>query len=370
MKIKKFKLERFFAKYEFNTPYILGASDCETFSVNELLSLEQGALQKFQELKLGYTESLGYPNLRDEISTLYSDIQHENIITFTGAEEGIFILMNVLLRKGDHIIVQYPCYQSLFEIAASIGCHITNWKMDPTDWSLNIEFLKENIRDETKLIIINFPHNPTGMLATHQIYNSIIDIANDNDIHILSDEVYRLLEYESANRLSSACDLYTKAFSLGVMSKAFGLAGLRVGWIATQDETTFNQIAAFKDYTTICNSALSEFFADLALRHRSYIIERNLGIIKENLKQLDSFFKRNSDIFQFIRPLGGSVAFPQLLLDQDSKYFCQSLIKKKGVLLIPSSIFQYGDRHFRIGFGRRNLNLGLSKIEEFIEEEF
>ncbi len=368
MRIDEFKLERYFAKYEFETPYILGASDCETFSVNELLDLDYESYDQLKKLKLGYTESLGHPVLREEVSCLYEEIEPDNIVIFSGAEEGIFILMNVLLEKGDHVIVQYPCYQSLFEIANAIGCQITKWEMDPRDWSLNLEFLKKSINSRTKLIIVNFPHNPTGMLVTNQIYRSIIEVAKDNDIYLLSDEVYRFLEYDATDRLPSACDLYAKALSLGVLSKAFGLAGLRIGWIATKDEKLLKDIATFKDYTTICNSALSEFFAILAIRNRSYLLNRNLKIVKTNLKYLKQFFKRNEEIFYFIPPTGGSIAFPSLKSNGYSTDFCQMLIESKRVLLIPSTMFLYGNKHFRIGFGRRDFPVGLTKLEEFIKE--
>ena len=145
MRIQNFKLERFFAKYEFTAPYLLCSSDCESFSVKELLDLEEGSEEGLKKLWLGYTESQGSPELREEIVKLYKTIKPEDVIVFSGAEEGIFIFMNVLLQKGDHVIVQFPAYQSLYEIAKSIGCEVTNWAMnDKNNWELNIEFLKNN----------------------------------------------------------------------------------------------------------------------------------------------------------------------------------------------------------------------------------
>ena len=371
MRIKEFKLEEYFAKYEFTAKYLLCTSDCESFSVKELLELDDGSLEELNKLRLGYTESLGHPILRKEISKLYKTIDIEDVIVFSGAEEGIFIYMNVLLKKEDHIIVQFPAYQSLFEIANAIGCEVTKWTMtDENDWELDLEFLESNIKQNTKCIVLNFPHNPTGYLISKEKYNKIIEVAKQNDIYIFSDEVYRFLEYDENDRLPPMCDLYSKAVSLGVMSKSFGLAGLRIGWIASKNQSLLKQVASFKNYTTICNSALSEFFAILALRNKENIVKRNLEIIQNNLKLLDEFFKKYHNLFQWIRPKAGSIAFPRIIGGKSIDDFCKELLKSKGVLLMPSSNYGYGDNHFRIGFGRKNMPESLLKLEEFITETF
>jgi len=371
MKIKEFKLEEYFAKFEFKVKYLLCSSDCESFSVNELLSLEENSIEELKKKRLGYTESLGDLKLRDEISRLYTNIDPNDVIVFSGAEEGIFIFMNVLLNKGDHIIVQYPAYQSLFEVATVIGCEVTKWMMtDENNWELDIGFLEENIKKNTKAIIINCPHNPTGYLMSQKKFETILDIAKEKDIHVFSDEVYRLLEYDNNDRLPNVSDCYTKGISLGVMSKAFGLAGLRIGWISTKDRALYKKIASFKNYTTICNSALSEFFAILALQNKNILLQRNLDIIQDNLKILDNFFKKYNCLFKWIRPKAGSIAFPKILINESVDDFCLELLRKKSVLLMPSSKYDYGDKHFRIGFGRINMNQGLLKLEEFIEEHY
>lgn len=147
MKLKNFKLERFFAKYEFNVKYLMCASDCESFTVSELLELEDIAENNLKNQWLGYTESPGHPDLRKEIAKLYDNISYDEILVFSGAEEGIFVFMNVFLNEGDHIIVQFPAYQSLFEVAESIGCRVTKWQMqDENNWELDINVLQENIK--------------------------------------------------------------------------------------------------------------------------------------------------------------------------------------------------------------------------------
>lgn len=368
MKIKDFKLERYFAKYEFKAQYILCASDCESFTVEELLNMDKNADLDLRQLKLGYTESQGHPALLEEISKLYSNITPNEIITFAGAEEGIFVLMNALLEKGDHIIVQFPAYQSLFEIAHALGCEVTKWQMNPKDWSLNLDDLASSIKDNTKLIVVNTPHNPTGSIISQDIFRSIIQIAQDNNLFLFSDEVYRYSEYNLSSRLPSACSIYDKAISLGVMSKTFGLAGLRIGWIATKNKELFIKISAFKDYTTICNSGLSEFFAILALRNKDYIVKRNLNIIKTNLNLLDDVFSQFTHLIEWVKPTGGAVGFPRIISEQNIEGFCSNLLKHKGVLLLPSTVFNYGEKHFRIGFGRSNLKKALELFTDYLED--
>jgi len=368
MKIKDFKLERFFALYEFTAPYLLSSSDCESFSIKELLDLEKNSEDALKKLRLGYTESQGDPKLRKEISKLYKDIGPNNIIVFSGAEEGIFIFMNALLEKDDHVIVQYPAYQSLYEIADSIGCEVTKWTMDDNNWELDIDFLKSNIKKNTKAIIINCPHNPTGYLMSKDKFNQIVEIAKKNNIHVLSDEVYRFLEYDKNNQLPAMADIYKKGTSLGVMSKSLGLAGLRIGWIATKDKNLLKKIASFKDFTTICNSAPSEFLSIIALKHKEKLIKRNLEIIEKNLKLLDKFFKKYNHLFEWVRPKAGSICFPKIKFNKSSADFCIDLVNKKGVLLLPSTVYDFGDKHFRIGFGRKNMPEALKKFEEYIEE--
>lgn len=366
-----FKLERFFVKYEFRVPYLLCSSDCESFSVKELLDLEKSSEKELKKLWLGYTESQGSPELRREIVKLYKTIKPEDVIVFAGAEEGIFIFMNVLLKKGDHVIVQVPAYQSLYEIANSIECEITNWVMsDKNNWELNIDFLKKNIKENTTAIIMNFPHNPTGYLPSKQKFNQIIEIAKEKNIHIFSDEVYRLLEYDKDDTLSAMADCYDKGLSLGAMSKTFGLAGLRIGWIATKDKELFKKIASFKDFTSICNSAPSEFLSILALKHKEHLIKRNLEIIKNNLKLLDAFFNRYNHLFEWVRPKAGLIAFPKIKFDENVEKFCIDLVNKKGVLLLPSTMYDFDDKHFRIGFGRKNMPEALKKLKEYIKENF
>ncbi len=367
MKINDFELERYFAQHEFSAPYLLCCSDCETWSVRDLLQLEKGAEQDFNELRLGYTETLGNPELRHAISGLYSNSKPHHVMVCAGAEEGIFIFMNTILEPGDHMIVQFPCYQSLEEIALSIGCRVTRWSMDPDqNWDLDPDFLLRAITPKTKAIVVNFPHNPTGALISSDRLAKIVEIARQRDIFIFSDEVYRFLEYDAKDRLPSVSDIYEKSVSLGVMSKAFGLAGLRIGWLVTKQENLFQQMASFKDYTTICSSAPSEFLALLALRHKELILNRNLELIRHNLDSSDVFFEKFPRYFEWKKPKAGPVAFPKINVREGAENFCTDLVKEKGVLLMPGTQFHFQDRYVRFGFGRRDLPEVLGRLEEYL----
>ncbi|HIH96931.1 MAG TPA: aminotransferase class I/II-fold pyridoxal phosphate-dependent enzyme [Thermoplasmata archaeon] len=371
MEIKEFKLERFFGKYEFTAPYLLCCSDCESFAVSELLALEKKSGEKLDKLWLGYTESQGNPALRQEISRLYRDIKPEEIIVTNGAEEGIFIFMNALLKGGDHILVQYPAYQSLYEIARSIGCEIIKWEMDDrNDWKLDFDFPKNKITEKTKTVVINSPHNPTGYLIPKEELNELTCIAKKSKVHVFSDESYRFSEYQEKDRAPSVCEIYDKGVSLGGLSKAFGLSGLRIGWIATRDKKILQRMLSFKDFTTMCCSAPSEFLSILALRHREYLIKRNLEIIEANLNLLDKFFEKYNHLFEWKRPAAGPIAFPRIKFDRNAGEFCKNLLDKKGVLLAPSTKFDFGNAHFRIGFGRKNMLEALEKLGEYLKENF
>ena len=369
MNLPPFKLERYFAKYEFNTEYLLCASDCESMSIADLLAMEAGAAEKFQQGWLGYTESKGSPALRAEICKLYETIQPEEILVHTGAQEAIFLFMFAAFKEYNHVIIHSPGYQSLAEVARAAGCDVSPWRArEENGWALDLDELRHLMRTNTKAIIINTPHNPTGYLMSHQDYESVHKFAQEKQLLLFSDEVYRESEYDPATRLPAACDLGEHAISLGVTSKTYGLAGLRIGWIATKNRKIYEKMASLKDYTTICSSAPSEFLAEVAMRNRAKLAERNLGLIKNNVVVMDNFFTHHADLFTWIRPQAGSMAFPRLLKN-DVEKFCDDLVKKAGVLLLPGSVYDDSRNHFRLGLGRKNLPQAVERLEMYLSKE-
>jgi aspartate/methionine/tyrosine aminotransferase len=367
MRIADFALERWFARYEFKVRHLLCASDVEGYRLADLLRLADDETRgMWQDLRLGYAESPGHPLLRAEIAELYRDIDPDQVLVFAGAEEAIFCLLNVALQAGDHSIVTWPGYQSLHEVARAAGADVTLHELREVDgWRLDVERLLGALRPETKLVVVNAPHNPTGMLPTHAEWARLTGALADRGIPLLSDEVYRYLELDERDRLLAGADAYPRGISLGVMSKSFAMAGLRIGWLATRDRDLLDRCARFKDYTTICAAAPSEVLALIGLRAREQVLGRSLRIVHDNLELLDAFFARRTDV-SWVRPRAGSVGYPRFTAG-DADEMAAGLIEEEGVLLLPGSQLGQRGAHFRIGFGREDLPAALGAFEAFLD---
>jgi len=370
MRIEPFALERYFAAHEFTARYLLSASDCESLSQRELLALaDPETLRLWEELGLGYTESQGHPLLREEIAGLYGNAGPDDILV-AAPEEAIFIAMNALLGPGDHVIVISPAYQSLYEVATALGCRVSRWPVEPhgDTWRLDPDRLGDLCRPDTRLIVINFPHNPTGYLPQRDLLDQIVEQAAKRGIPVFSDEMYRLLEYDEGRRLPSLIDLCDGAVVLSGLSKAFSLPGLRIGWLATKDRELLNRFAGFKDYTTICSSAPSEILGVIALRAADTIVKRNLRIIAGNLTSAEDFYARRPGLFAWIPPQAGSVAFPRLLADLPIRRFCEDVLLNRNVMIVPGDVFGSEGNHFRVGLGRVSLPQALEQVDAYIAD--
>lgn len=370
MKLAPFKLEEWWKKYEFCTEYLLCASDPESWTIPELLDMADPASRKlWDNLQLGYTESPGHPILREEIAAqVYSTLQAEQILTMAGAEEGIYCAMQCLLSPGDHVIVPIPCYESLEAIPRALGAEVTAIPLSAKkNWKLDLEDVKQALRPNTKLICMNFPHNPTGALLHADVYRGMIEIARERGIYIFCDEVYYFNEIDEKKRLPPIADGYEKGISLCAMTKSFGLAGLRIGWLASRDMGFMEKAAAYKLYLSICNSAPSEILSIIALRAKNKVLKRNRDIMLHNLELLDRFFERNRKLVRWVRPESGTCAFVELLLPISIDVLVEELAAKAGLLIMPGSIFEFPGNYFRIGFGRRNMPEALERFEESLK---
>ena len=371
MKLNDFALEVYFGKYEFTAPYLLAQSDCESMTARELLALEPGSEKGYLDQWLGYTETWGDPELREIIAGLYRTARQEDVLVFHGAQEAILAYMNVLLDAGDHAVLMYPNYPSVWEAARAIpGCAYSEWRIRDAggSWTLDFDELESLIRPETKLIAVNSPNNPTGYTLTNDELRRLSAICEKHGLYLFSDEVYKGLELDGEPR-ESAVDLYDRALSLGVMSKAYGLAGLRVGWAVSKDHALLEKLVRFKHYTTICDAAPSEYLTKVALRHGAALLERNRGIIRANLALAEPFFAAHSDIFTQMPLRAGVVAFHRLRAETDVDAFCLRAVEKKGVLLLPGSVYGWDGPYFRMGYGRKNFPECLAKLEEFLNED-
>lgn len=371
MKIPDFKLEEFWKKYEFTSPHLFCCSDAETWTLQELLALADSDSKKlWQSLALGYTESPGHPMLRSEIAQLYDAVKANEILTFAGAEEGIYCTMRVLIEPENHVIVIEPCYQSLTTLAKAFRAQVTAIQLKSENgWNLDLEEVKKAFRANTKLLILNYPHNPTGALLEKKVLEGLIELSRNCGAYIFCDEVYRYMEIDEALRMPSIADVYEKGISLNVMTKSFGLAGLRIGWLATKEANFLKEVGSYKLYTSICNSAPSEILAIMALRAKDQILKRNRDIVLNNLKVLDEFMKKNQKYLSWVRPQSGTIALLKLLLPINIESFTEDLLHTKGILIMPGSVLDLTDNFFRIGFGKKNVPSILKQFESYLHDK-
>ncbi|WP_036137598.1 aminotransferase class I/II-fold pyridoxal phosphate-dependent enzyme [Luteibacter sp. 9135] len=367
-----FRLETYFSRWEFRARYNLAASDAQSMTLSALLELAEPADRfAFESLSLGYTQTYGEPALRDAIAATYEQRQAADVLCFAGAEEGVYVAMRVLLEPGDHAIVVTPNYQSAETVPAAI-CAVTGIALDPDDdWSLDIDAVAAAIRPNTRLVSINFPHNPTGKILERERFDALVALCRRHGIWLFSDEVYRGLGASGSMHLPHAADVYERGVSLGVMSKAYGLPGLRIGWIACADRSLLQRMERYKHYTSICNAGPSEHLALIALKAGNIILERQRRLLDANLALLDAFFATWRDRFAWYRPDGGCIAYPRYLGSEGVDAFAASLVEEAGVLLLPATHYRSTltptptDR-FRIGFGRTDLAEGLDVLSGYV----
>jgi len=366
VKISNFKLERYFAEFEFSAKFLLSSSDCEPLGLNELLEMaDNESLRQWNNLKLAYTESQGLPLLRDQIASMYEGIHSDQIIILA-PQEGIFLTMSTLLESGDEVVSTFPGYQSLYEVANSKGCKVSYWKPDQNH-GFSIQDLELLLGPDTKMLVMNFPHNPSGAILTRVQFDQLIELCRKYDIILFSDEMYRYLEYDTKDRLPSAAEVYENSVTLCGMSKSFALPGLRLGWLIIHQSDWLKAIQAYKDYTTICPPAPSEILALIGIKNKDQIIKRNLEVITRNILLMEEFEVSHPDFIRWIPPRAGSIAFPELLINKDIEQFCRCLIKKTGVMLLPSSVYNYPGSYFRIGLGRNGFSDGLAALDNFLK---
>lgn len=395
--LEDFGLERYFAAHEFSVSYELSPSDCEPVSLRKLLASGgtdahgnatgevPGAgpggsiawLERFLDKRLGYTESAGAPDLRKRIAAYYRSIDPSEILV--GApEELIFLFMNAVLEPGDHVVSISPAYQSLHAVPPSLGADLTRWSVreDGERWYLDLDELRSLLRPQTKLIVVNFPHNPTGLLPDRRTLEAVVEIARSAGLLLFSDEMYRGLEY-GGTRLPAVCDLYEQGVSLWGLSKSFGLPGLRIGWLATHDASLLGRAATLKDYTTICNSALSEEVASLALDQGEKLMETNRTRVRENLELVRRAFPGPGAPVELLAgggewraaggfPGGGSTILPRFAAGRSSTAVAEELRTAWDTLLVPGPLFDMPDEYFRLGLGRAGFPQAFDRFRRYL----
>ncbi len=372
--MRNFVLETYFSKWEFEAKHHMTASDAQSITITQLLDMAELPADALSSLHLGYTETWGAPDLRRAIAETYDKMSAENILCFAGAEEGVYAAMRVLLDKDDHAIVIVPNYQAAETIPLEI-CSVSGVALDPdNNWHLSLDDIRKAIQPNTKLISVCFPNNPTGHIIPKDDYKALVEICRKHDLYLFSDEVYRGMELDVGKRIDQAADAYEKGLSLNVMSKAYGLPGLRIGWIASQDKDILLRLEQYKHYLSICNSAPSERLAVIALSVKDKLLRKNRALMQRNVKKLDAFFADYPELFEWQHPDGSCIGFPRFTGRGGVETFCQKLVEEEGVLLLPASIYeselmQAPKDRFRIGFGRDNIDDGLAAFRKYMNRQ-
>lgn len=360
-------LERFYAKWEFAVRCNMSASDPAPVSMKELLAMaDDEARNLWDSLTLGYPQPDGHDLVRAEIAGQYHRIAATDVTLTTGAQEALFLLSQTLVGPGDHAVVVTPAYQLLHEGVRRTGASVTRVPLrSESSWRLEPDPVTEAFRPETRLLVLNFPHNPTGSLPDKDTFTRLIELCHSRGIRVLSDEVFRGTEHNLSDQLPAAADVAPSAVSVGDLSKSYGLAGLRVGWVASRDPAVMAQIATGRDYTTICGSGPSQALALIALRARTTLQARARRIVQANLALVDEYCRNRNGVLEWVPPVAGTTAFPRFLA-VDVEAFCERLAEAEGVLLAPGSVFETGGGHFRLGLGQHGLEEGLAAVDRVL----
>ena len=342
-------------------------------TIQDLLGLANVDAKEFENMTLGYTESQGDPDLRKAIASSYETVKPDDVIVLGSPVEGIYLAARALLEPNEEVIVLNPAYDALYNMFAHIvgSQHVRKWELQAgeSEWELDLGILQALITERTKLIVVNFPHNPTGYLPTLDELNQLVALASEHGIWILYDEMYYGLVHSGTPDIPSAADLYDKAVVLSGLSKTYGLPGLRTGWLVVKDASLRAIIMNWKFYTSICPPAPSEYLAKIALSVKESIRQRNIGIIEKNLQIADAFFSRWPNLFKWRRPRAGSVALVEMDVPSASE-FSKKMAEEAGILIQSAQMLGGTDQQIRMGFGRTAFSDALSHFEAYLKRTF
>jgi aspartate/methionine/tyrosine aminotransferase len=358
MKIDTFLLERWMTRHETHVRYDIAESGILPLSTHDLLELlpaseRASALEHLLALPLGYSEARGSAELRGLLAATYRHGDPEGILVTTGAIEANYLLFNVLLEPGDHVVAPYPAYQQLYSVPRAIGCDVSLWHVGPeTRYRYDVDALEALVTPRTKVIIVNTPHNPTGAMLPPEEAARVYAIADRVGATVIGDEAYRWLAVpDGAPFAPPMHDFGARGVSVGTLSKPFGLPGLRIGWIAGPP-ALIQACWAMRDYISLSPGKLNDALACLAVRHRDAIVARNRRIISANLETAHRWMDEHAEFISWTPPRGGLLALLKYDLPIDSLPLADKLALEYSVMLAPGSAFGY-ERHLRLGIGQR-----------------
>src|SRR5688572_507997 len=369
MKIKPFGVEIWMNQYETQCAYNLAETCVESLTVAQLLDLagKRGAiLDELLPLKLTYGAIEGSERVRGNIASLYARQKTENVTITHGAIGANALVYATLVEPGDRVISVLPTYQQHYSIPESLGADVQIHKLREQNAFLpDLDEIARLITPNTKLIAITNPNNPTGSVMDRAMMQRLADLAGRVGAYVLCDEVYRGVDQVGDELTVSMADLYERGISTGSMSKAFSLAGLRLGWIVGPRDL-IHAVSIHRDYNTISVGMLDDHFASIALEHRDAILKRNRAIVRENLAILDRWVAEEPAI-SYVRPKGGTVALLKYDFDLPSRDFCVRLLEAEGVMFTPGSALDM-EGYVRIGYAnnRAVLEEGLPRVSRFL----
>ena len=370
MKIAPFETEHFFARHEFSTPYQLCNSDCESVTIDELLAMSGDSLENLGRERLGYTESRGHPDLREAIADTYRNVPPEHVTVLGAPIEGIYLVARTLLEPGDEVIVLTPAFDALVNVFGHVAGpdRLRQWRFrdDGTSWTLDLDELRALLTAKTKLIVVNFPHNPTGYLPSAEWQRELAGLVERRGLWLFHDEMYYGLVHSGTAPIPSMADVTDRAVVLSGLSKTYGLPGLRSGWLVARDARVREDLVNWKFYTSICSPVPTEYLARAALRARETIRLRNVARIERNLRVAEAFFGRWPGLFRWRRPLAGSTALVGFDVPSVSA-LAERLVREEGLLIQSAAMLGFDDRHMRIGLGREGFDMALDRFEHWLQ---
>jgi aspartate/methionine/tyrosine aminotransferase len=368
MKLRPFDMERWQSTWENQVEYNLSESGVHALKVNELIGTDY---QEFLGQYLGYGQTNGTEELRTSVAAMYPDAVAGDILITNGSAEANFVTLWSFLERGAQAVIMLPNYMQVWGLAKTLQANVKSFRLRETqsEWSPDVRALKRAVSRRTKLIAICNPNNPTGATMQEDIIEEICETAKRVSAWILSDEVYRGAELDGS-ATPSFWGKYDKVIVNGGLSKAYGLPGLRIGWIATSKDLAA-KLWSYHDYTTIAPSPLSDYLARRVLEPemRAKILARTRGILRKNLPIVKAWINKSSGKFSFIPPRAGAIAYVKYNLKINSSKFAERLLREKSTLVVPGDHFGM-DGYLRIGYGppEEYLTAGLTRIDELVEK--
>ena len=366
MRLKPFLLDMWLDSHEHDIEFNLAASEGQRWRLNEILSLvSEEERERFLNHKLGYSRPAGAEGLRAAIAEMQG-VKAEAVQVVTGASEALLVLMWLAAERGANVILPRPGYPPFSALPESLGLESRYYALrKENDFRIDVEEIKKLADGNTKLILVNSPHNPTGATISDAELDSLHEFTSSRGIQLVTDEVYHPIYHGSATR--SAARL-PRATVIHDFSKAFPLSGIRIGWMIEQDAKLRERYWNARTYFSICNNTAGEMLAEIAMRHRDRILGKTQETATQNLRLLEDFMAEHGETLGWTRPGGGMTAFPWLRSGENSRGLCQAAAEH-GILLAPGDCFDEAcSSHFRLGFAAvtEKFPEALDRLGEFV----